>query len=109
MSKQKTAAWILGSVVIALITISGFIAGIPFAFKWDVDHRFEDVEKKINELKVVDQVHWDLKNQDGVWLREVLADIAVVRTDQAVMKNDVNYIKAEMQEIKALIKEIDRE
>jgi len=77
---MKNAPLMLGAVVLSLVTLFGFVQGIPFAMKSDVEKQIRELKEVDKELKETDKTLWELKNQDNKWYQEVAQEVAVVGT-----------------------------
>lgn len=104
----KNAPLALGAVLLALVSIFGFIEGIPFAMKNDVSKQLESFDKKyeekVEELKEKQALLETLKNQDNQWYREVAEDVAVLKTDTKNTREDIGEVKTDIREIKQLLR-----
>ena len=94
---SKNAPLMVGVVLIAMVTIFGFIADIPFAMK-------EDVEKQLEEIKEKQKLLEALKNTDNQWYRELSEDVAVVSTKMEGMDKTMGKFEKKLDTIEGLLR-----
>lgn len=98
----KSAPLVLGAVLLALVTLFGFIEGIPFATKDQVKEKFEALEKnhdkEIADLKEKDKLLESLKNQDNEWYRELAQEVAVLNSRMGRVEKQLDRIEGLLME-----------